>query len=160
MTIREELTALIIKEARLLDDRDYDAWYDLLAENALYWLPIDENADPRLNASIIHERKPILALRVEQLVRQKRLAENPYSATLRQVTNIEIDEQALSARYALVVIDLRSGDWRQGGLGQKRFFSGTCFMDFEKSGDSWKIATKKLVLMERFQPVEGLSFIL
>ncbi|ART53207.1 hypothetical protein CBP34_18190 [Acidovorax carolinensis] len=154
---------LILREAQLLDDMQLDDWLALYTDDATYWVPIDETADPLKESSIIYDNRLRLAMRVEQIMRQNRVAQNPGSNTLRMVSNIDIediDAQTASARFALLLTEVRSGDWRQKGLGETRLFPGHCKLVCKKVGDTWKIQQKTIVLLSRKQPIVGLSFLL
>lgn len=154
---------LILREARLLDEMRLDDWLALYLEDASYWVPIDENADPLKESSIIYDNHSRLAMRVEQIMRQNRVAQNPGSHTLRMVSNMEIedvDAATATATFALMLTEVRSGDWRQQGLGEMRMFPGHCKVACKKVGDDWKIQHKTIVLLNRKQPIVGLSFII
>ena len=159
----ELLKSLVLRESRLLDEARLDDWLALYASDATYWLPIDERADPLKDSSIVYDDRLRLAMRVEQLMRQRRVAQSPASQTMRMVSNLEVgitgDERA-EARFALLVVEVRSGDWRQQGLGETRLFPGHCSMTFRRDGEDWLITSKTIVLLNRRQPIVGLSFIL
>ncbi|MSQ70813.1 MAG: hypothetical protein EXR27_05925 [Betaproteobacteria bacterium] len=157
-----ELQRLILREARLLDDWQLDEWLALFDERATYWLPIDDSTDPKLYPSIIHEDRTTLAMRVEQLMRHKRIAQSPQSQMLHQVSNVELalEGNTASARYNLVVFEVRAGDWRQSGLGNRRYHAGICQMRFVRRADAWLIAEKRIRLLDRELPQEGLSYLL
>lgn len=154
---------LIHHEARLLDQGRLDDWLQLYAEDASYWVPIDENADPLQESSVIYDNRLRLAMRVEQIMRQARVAQTPASHTLRMITNLEIAQAGdgmATARFALLLTEVRSGDWRQRGLGEIRQFPGHCELEAVEHHGQWKIRRKKIVLLNRKQPIVGLSFIL
>jgi 3-phenylpropionate/cinnamic acid dioxygenase small subunit len=157
------IQSLIHLECRLLDEGKLDDWLELYTEDVTYWLPIDENADPLKDSSVIYDNRTRLAMRVEQIMRQSRVSQTPGSQSLRMVSNLDIAETGADqadARFALLVIELRSGDWRQDGLGEPNFFPGHCTMSLRRVDGRWKIKSKKLVLLNRRQPIIGLSFIL
>jgi ethylbenzene dioxygenase subunit beta len=158
----EALNSLITREARLLDEWKLDDWLALYDSTAVYWVPVDEDSDPRIVPSIIYEDRSSLALRVEQLMRHKRIAQSPRSELLHQITNVElsVDGEQAAARYALVVHEVRAGDWRQPGLGQRRCHAGVCRMRFAKRNADWLVAEKRVVLLDRELPQEGLSYLL
>jgi len=161
--VQSEITDFLILEARLLDDWKLDEWLALYDDKAIYWIPIDEHSDPNISPSIIYEKKKILLLRVEQLMREKRLSQTPRSEIMHQISNITIDEgehNQAAARYSLLVGETRSGDWRQNGLGNIRFFVGHCYVKLTRFENSWRILSKTIVLLDRKQPILGLSFIL
>lgn len=156
---------LILREAQLLDEGRLDDWLKLYTEDASYWVPIDENTDPLKDSSVIYDNRLRLAMRVEQIMRQNRVAQNPGSNTLRMVSNIEIedhdaDADAATANFALLLTEVRSGDWRQQGLGETRLFPGHCKLVCKKVGNDWMIQHKTIVLLHRKQPIVGLSFII
>lgn len=160
-----QIIASIYREARLLDDWQLDEWLELFADDGIYWIPVDPDSNPREVPSIIYDDKVGLEIRVEQLLRQNRLSQTPRSETLRAISNVEIldrSDTAAHARYVLVLFEVRTGDWRHRGLGQLNQHVGTCFVDFRRDGPDggWKITRKKLVLLQREQPFEGLSYIL
>jgi 3-phenylpropionate/cinnamic acid dioxygenase small subunit len=154
------LQNLIFREARLLDAWQLDDWLALYSQDATYWLPIDERADPGTATSLVYETRQILEMRVEQLMRESRLSQTPRSEIMRVVSNVEIDAAGLSAEFCLLALEVRSGDWRQRGLGQKRTFAGRCRMEFREEAEGLRIVRKQIVLLDRRQPIEGLSFIL
>ena len=152
---------LIYQEARLLDLGKLDDWLKLYTEDATYWVPIDENADPLQQSSVIYDNHLRLQMRVEQIMRQSRVAQSPASHTLRMISNLEIEDTGsdrATARFALLLTELRSGDWRQRGLGEMRQLPGHCELQAVKVGSDWKIQHKKIVLLNRKQPITGLSF--
>ena len=163
MSVETEITRLVMREARLLDEWQLDDWLDLLAEDGIYWLPIDEKADPQTTSSIVHENRQILAMRVEQLMREDRHSQTPRSEIMRCVTNLDVTEEAdgtATARYNLLAIETRSGDWRQKGMGEKRIFAGRALIRFRKESAGWRMVLKQVILLDRQQPIVGLSFIL
>jgi benzoate/toluate 1,2-dioxygenase subunit beta len=163
MDLEKRVTAFVHREAQLLDDWQLDDWLALFDEDGVYWLPIDETSDPRSVSSIVHEDKVGLALRVEQLMRQDRISQDPRSETIHQITNVMVTAQeAREVRlcYNLLVLELRSGDWRQYGLGDIRLYPGRCEMRLRRNGDQLSLLEKRLNLLQRRLPVESLSFLL
>ncbi len=157
------IEALILREAELLDDGKLDDWLSLYTDDASYWIPIDEHADPLKDSSIIYDNRIRLAMRVEQILNQGRVAQNPRSLTMRMVTNIRIQQDGDStatARFCLHLTEMRAGDWRQRGLGEMRVYPGHCTMHARRDQDEWKIHQKKIVLLNRYQPIVGLSFLI
>lgn len=64
----EALIRFVYRETRLLDERRFDEWYELFAEDALYWVPLAPGQQDGLNhASLMYEDKLLLKLRVERL---------------------------------------------------------------------------------------------
>lgn len=159
----DDILALVHLEARLLDSWRLDEWLALFHPTGTYWLPIDEDSDPRVASSIAHEDFQGLAIRVEQLMRQRRISQEPRTETIHFISNIDVTQAGAAAavvHYNLLITELRSGDWRQRGLGQTRLYPGRCRLTLLREAGAWLITEKQLVLLGRRQPVEGLSYLL
>lgn len=162
--MKNEIQALIHQEAALLDQTKLDDWLNLYAENGTYWIPMDEHCDPLKDSSIIYDDVERLKMRVEQIMRQRRVAQDPASQTLRMISNIDIqveeDQQQASATFSMLLMEMRSGDWRQRGLGQINHYPAHCSATFSKVDGEWKIQDKVIKLLNRHQPIFGLSFLI
>ncbi len=63
-----ELVRFIRHESRLLDERRWDEWLALFAEDGHYWVPLSEGqTDPLNHNSLAYEDHLLLTLRVERL---------------------------------------------------------------------------------------------
>lgn len=62
------LIAFVYHEARLIDEKRFDEWYDLYAEDCRYWMPLmrgqPQGAD---HTSLFDEDKLLLKIRIERL---------------------------------------------------------------------------------------------
>lgn len=158
-----EILKLIHFESRLLDLMELDQWLELYAKDARYWVPINENSNPEIDSSIIYDDHYRLEMRVEQLMRQKRIAQTPQSQTIRLISNATIelsDPDVAHITCILLVIETRSGDWRQRGLGVMNHYPSHCEFECIRQDGDWKIRSKKVILLQRHQPIKGLSFLL
>lgn len=161
--MQDELRAFAYREADLIDGWQLDEWLALFASDGIYWLPIDEDSDPTKVASILHDDIHGMAIRVEQLMRQDRISQQPRSEIIHFITNVIVEgaeaDRAV-VRYNLLLAELRSGDWRQRGLGEIRQHPGRVRLQLIRHNGVWKIREKRVVLLERRQPLEGLSYLL
>jgi 3-phenylpropionate/cinnamic acid dioxygenase small subunit len=77
---QQDLVDFVYAEARMLDERRYDAWLDLYAEEGYYWMPLHhEQTDPLLEGSLMYEDKLLLRVRVERLTGQRTYSQQPKS---------------------------------------------------------------------------------
>jgi ethylbenzene dioxygenase beta subunit len=87
-------------EARLLDQELYRQWYDLLADDLFYWMPLRENRQRRDKRSEItpdsvaffDERKADIDLRLQRLESGMAWAEDPPTRHVYAITNVEAFE--------------------------------------------------------------------
>jgi len=161
--VKNEVEDILVLEARLLDDWQLVSWLDLFTEDGVYWIPIEETADPIRESSIVYDDRVHREMRVHQLLHEERIAQLPQSSTLRHLSQIEItshDDDEVRARYNVIIHELRGGDWRQSGLGELRTFVGCCKFSLRRVEGKLKLSEKRVVLINRQNPLGGLSFIL
>jgi 3-phenylpropionate/cinnamic acid dioxygenase small subunit len=74
-----DLAAFVYREARLIDERRFQEWLDLFAEDGRYWLPMRrDQTDPVAEQSITYEDKPLLLkARVLRLAAGKAYSDSP-----------------------------------------------------------------------------------
>ena len=64
----DELVRFVVREARLIDEKRFDEWYELFAEDGYYWVPASPGQPDALNHnSLAYEDKLLLQLRIERL---------------------------------------------------------------------------------------------
>jgi 3-phenylpropionate/cinnamic acid dioxygenase small subunit len=159
---RQQAEEFLYREARLLDERQYEAWLALFADDGTYWLPSADD-DPLQAPSVLYDTHRVLAQRVHQLVHTARYAQIPPSRTIHLISNVELlDDGAgpeVEVRCNALVVELRAGDRRQAGLGQQRTLAARCAYRLRHDG-GWRIASKRVDLIDRDQPQQGLTFLL
>ena len=65
---RDDVERFLFREAGLLDRGEYDAWLDLFAEDATYWVPASQDQpDPDNHISLFFENKPLMRMRIDRL---------------------------------------------------------------------------------------------
>jgi 3-phenylpropionate/cinnamic acid dioxygenase small subunit len=66
--ILSRLTEFVYDEARLIDDKRFDDWYELFTDDGVYWMPLSHGQPDGLNyTSLFHEDKLLLKVRIERL---------------------------------------------------------------------------------------------
>jgi len=79
----------LYREARLLDEQRLEEWLALFAEDATYWVPLEQGQqDPVSTSSIIYDDRTLLELRVKQARHPRAHARLPLARTLHQVGNV------------------------------------------------------------------------
>lgn len=65
-----DVIRFIYREARLLDEQQWDAWYELFSDDGFYWVPLTrDQPDGENHTSLAYEDKLLLRLRIERLRR-------------------------------------------------------------------------------------------
>lgn len=141
------IQSFLYREARLLDDREWETWLTCYDDNVEYWMPCwtdddDLTKDPQTEVSLIYypDRKG-LEDRVFRIQTERSSASLPETRTNHMVTNIEILESRdneVDVRYNFHTLSFRY-------LKADHFF-GTIYVTIKKDGDELKISNKKIVL--------------
>ena len=159
---RAQAEDFLFEEARLIDDRLFEEWLDLFTDDGIYWIPIDEDSDPTFQTSILYDDNKIRQIRVHHLLHERNFAQSPPSRTVHQISNVQVtigeSNEEVTIRCNLLVHELRAGDHLQLGLGDQRALAGKCIYQLRYQG-SWRIALKKVVLINRHMPIINLSFL-
>lgn len=159
---RSEAETLLYREASLLDEGRFDEWLAMFAEDCRYWIPILDE-DIAGEPSLIDDDRKRLEERVYRLTATPAYAQRPPSRTQHNISNVQVVESSDDgdARVAcnLLIVELRSGDGTQAGLGDQRLLAARCHYVFT-DGPDWRIRVKKLDLIDRDLPHYNLSFVL
>jgi 3-phenylpropionate/cinnamic acid dioxygenase small subunit len=160
---RADAEAFLYREARLIDERRFDDWLELFTDDAVYWLPIDEHQGPKEHLSLIYDDAHRLKERVYRLSKTVFPAQNPPSRTQHFVSNVEVERGAnaeIVVRSGQIIYELRSGDDRQYEIGDQRTIAARCEHRLRGGADGWRIAMKRMVLLNRDLAIPNLTFLL
>ena len=159
---RGDAEAFLYREARLLDEGRFDDWLKLFSDDGVYWLPIDARVTPTGHLSLIYDDAHRLRERVYRLTRTTFPAQNPPSRTQHFVSNVEVEAAAgeTVVHSSQIVFELRSGDDRQYEIGEQRAFAARCEHRLVGGTDGWRIALKRMVLLNRDAAIPNLTFLL
>ena len=108
------VAAFLHREARLLDERRFEAWRDLFAADGVYWVPARAaQTDPLHEVSLFYDDPVMMAARIRRLRHPRIYAEVPPSRAVRSVSNIEVSprggEGLIDARSVLLMTEFRGG---------------------------------------------------
>jgi benzoate/toluate 1,2-dioxygenase beta subunit len=148
----EAICAFIYREARFLDDRNWEEWLELYAPEAEYWMPSwDDNDqltdDPQTQISLIYyPNRNGLEDRVFRIKTERSSASMPEPRTNHMVSNIEVlAEQGnqVEVRYNFHTLSHRYKETNN--------FFGTTFLTMQTHADgSYRITRKKIVLKDDY----------
>lgn len=162
MTI-QETERFLFAEARLLDERRFEEWEALFTDDAVYWLPVDPEADPSRSVAIIYDDRKRLHERVYRLTKTPVLDQNPASRTIHFVSNVEVVDGQGSGDAVVhcrqLIAEMRPGGPGQQGLNTPRFFAARCEYRLRRVDQALKIVMKKVVLLTADEPQYNLTFI-
>lgn len=151
-----EIERFLAREARLMDEGRYDEWLSLWTEDGLYWVPCNhDGTDPMREVSLIYDDRQRLGERVERLKSGSVLAQEPKPRMRRVVANIEIVSR--EGAESVVHSNFMLGIARAGG---QQFWMGRSIHRLRGSGDTLKIAHKKVLLINSDSEMPLLQFLI
>jgi 3-phenylpropionate/cinnamic acid dioxygenase small subunit len=153
---RAAVSDFLFREARLLDEHDYDGWLELWDDAGVYLVPANgEDTDPERQVSLVYDNRQRLGRRVAQLQTGYRYAQLPQSRTQHYVTSIEIagdHPERLDVRCAYLIMEARFGNVRTwAGRAQHVLARG--------DAGELRILRKTVVFIDNDLPVTTLGFL-
>ena len=146
--------SLLVREAHLLDSRRWEDWLAMYTPSAVFWVPswrLDGTPveDPDREVSLIyHESRAALEDRVWRLESGRSAASTPILRTSHSVTGavLEGDPEAptVLASWNCHVFDPKQQ--------KQHVFFGRYEMRYVPDGPDWRVAKKKIVLLNDYIP--------
>jgi 3-phenylpropionate/cinnamic acid dioxygenase small subunit len=170
LLLTQEIAEFLYAEAELLDERHYDAWLDLLADDIRYWMPMRRNVKygdttgreftrEGEDISWFDEGKATLERRVRQIQTGIHWAEEPQSRIAHLVANVQLLEATPSAEAAAeVTAKCRFLIYRNRVETETDFLVGKREDTLRRSGDGWQIARRKIILDQNVLLTKNLTF--
>ena len=153
---RHKVENFLYREARLMDQHAYDEWLALWTDDAIYWVPCNEDDfDPERHVSIVYENRARLEDRIARLKSGAAYAQDPKSRLSRVVSNIEVEkgngaEIIVQSTFNLTALRRNQMD----------IFAGRATHKLRREGDSFKIAFKKVLLISNDAVIRNLTFLI
>jgi benzoate/toluate 1,2-dioxygenase beta subunit len=127
---RTDVENFLYAEAVLLDDHEYEAWFELFTQDGIYWIPSGfDDIDPTRQVSVVYDDINLLSERVRRLQSGLAYAQEPRSKTAHGVGNVRITDvepagdgkdELLRVEATFVVVEFRRGT-QQTHAGRYRY---------------------------------------
>ncbi|RMT63056.1 hypothetical protein ALP29_04485 [Pseudomonas syringae pv. avii] len=138
-----EVEQFLFREASLLDERAFDGWLKLWAENGRYWVPrAPDQASPFEHISIFWENAMLRETRVRRLLNERNWSQQPPTKTSRLVGNVSV--LGCDGEGMLIVSSrLHVSEYRL----DLRYLSARVVHKLVESQEGFKIALKRVDLV-------------
>ena len=167
--LKQEIEDFLYHEADLLDERQYDEWLALLAEDVRYWMPMRRNVklDDRereftregRDISWFDEGKETLTRRVRQIQTGIHWAEEPVSRISHLISNIQLLEANPSAsEHAEISVRCRFLVYRNRVETETDILVGKREDLVRRVEGGWQIARRKILLDQNVLLSKNLTF--
>jgi len=174
LLLTQEIAEFLYAEAELLDERRYDDWLTLLADDIRYWMPMRRNVKfgddagrefTREGEDIawFDEGKETLARRVKQIQTGIHWAEEPQSRIAHMVSNVQLlDATPDTSAPREVVAKCRFLIYRNRVETETDLLVGkredTLRRVNSPGDDTWRIARRKIILDQNVLLTKNLTF--
>ena len=139
-----------------MDEHKYDEWLSLWTDDALYWVPCNrDDVDPRREVSIIYDDRASLEDRISRLRGPAAHAQDPKSRMRRLISNVEVErgvDGELTVHSNFMLAELRRG--------KQDIFAGRTIHRLRRENGSFKIAYKKVLLVNNDDVIDNLTFLI
>ncbi len=144
-SLAAELADFVYAEARMLDEKRFDEWYELFAADAAYWVPLAHGQqDPLNHGSLMYEDKLLLKLRIERLKSPRAYSQLPASRSHHLLQAPQLDSADQQAGEYVVrtqfIYTEAQGDTQQ-------MYVGTVFHTLVRDGGRLQIRLKRVNLL-------------
>ena len=141
--------AFLFREVRLLDQRKFRDWRQLLTDDAIYWVPNgDADGDPQLNCSIVYATPSMVEDRLDRAESPFYWVGDPPIRSVHTVSNVLLeraDGDSADIACNQVIYLYRENDQRRDQV--LEVLPAQCEYRLQRHGDQWRIAHKKVALL-------------
>ncbi len=169
LLLKEEIEDFLYREADLLDERRYEEWLALVADDIRYWMPMRRNvkrgdeaheftrADRDINW--FDEGKETLERRVKQITTGMHWAEEPVSRISHLISNVRLLEVRPSpAAPAEILVGCRFLVYRNRVQTETDLLVGKREDVLRRVNGGWRIARRKIILDQNVLLAKNLTF--
>jgi 3-phenylpropionate/cinnamic acid dioxygenase small subunit len=161
-----DIEKFLYREAALLDDKSWQDWLALYTDDCFYWVPSTVGqADPVNTISLFAENRMMMEMRIIRVTHPRAFSQDFPTRTCHLVGNVTIDgddgaatDGGMKPRADLVirssqhVLEYRKED--------QRMFGATVRHWLRRDGADWKIALKRIDLINCDAPMETVQLFL
>ncbi|MBV8118391.1 MAG: 3-phenylpropionate/cinnamic acid dioxygenase subunit beta [Alphaproteobacteria bacterium] len=169
LLLKQEIEEFLYDEAELLDERRYEDWLKLIADDIRYWMPMRRNVKfgegerefTRAEHDInwFDEGRETLERRVKQIMTGIHWAEEPVSRITHIVSNVRLLEATPSvADAAETLVKCRFLIYRNRVETETDILIGKREDRLRRSGGGWQIARRKIILDQNVLLTKNLTF--
>ncbi|CAN5152570.1 aromatic-ring-hydroxylating dioxygenase subunit beta [soil metagenome] len=151
-----EIASFLHLEARLADEARYSEWEELWDDDALYWVPMHPEDDPKRKLSYIYDNRHRIKSRVAQLNTGNRHSQTPPSVMRRLLSNMEVLAMDEADATVTVGSNFALFEYRY----DQRVWAGRVVHKVRSTPAGLRLASKTVHLVGAGGPMDTLAFLI
>jgi 3-phenylpropionate/cinnamic acid dioxygenase small subunit len=151
-----EIEQFLFEEARLLDDREFEAWSELFLDDGIYWVPAKPGqVSPYDHVSLFYDDKETMRTRIRRLRHPQVHVQLPHSNTVHLLSNIVLepagtDADEIVVRSSFIMFEDRPDT-------ERRLFGGRYIHRLQRVDGKLRIVQKRVDLTNSAASFPALS---
>ena len=139
------LIEFVYREARLIDEKRFDEWYDLYADDCRYWMPL-MRGQPQgaAHTSLFDEDKLLLKLRIERLRNPKSYSQAFPSWCQHILQTPSVESRDVQTKIVVLRTPFMYLEYQQD---QQEVYAGVAWHHLRCGGEGIVITLKKIDLL-------------
>ena len=169
LLLKQAIEEFLYHEVELLDERRYEEWLELLADDVRYWMPMRRNVRfgelereftrEGLDINWFDEGKDTLIRRVQQILTGVHWAEEPLSRICHMISNIQLLHVRPSVLEPVeVTVKCRFLIYRNRVQTETDILVGKREDVLRQVNGQWKITQRKVILDQNVLLAKNLTF--
>ncbi len=140
-----ELERFLYRQAEILDDKRWDDWLALFAEDGRYWMPATESqTDAEFMPSIFYEDLDLMRVRIKRVNHPRAWSQKPPHRTMHVVSNVIVEAIDAKTGDATVRSKFHMAEFRRDAL---RHFTGKYRHVLKKTPAGYRIKQQRVDLV-------------
>jgi 3-phenylpropionate/cinnamic acid dioxygenase small subunit len=141
-----DIEAFIHDEVRLLDDRRFEEWMELFADDGIYWVPTTPGQiNPERTVSLFYDDKNAMKARITRLRHPRIYVQSPPSRTRHVVSGFRVEKADLPPGERVISSSFIMLEYRQGY--EQRIFGGQYLHRLRLGEERLRIVLKRVELI-------------
>jgi benzoate/toluate 1,2-dioxygenase beta subunit len=142
---QREVERFLYRQAEILDDKRWNAWLDLFAEDGKYWMPVSESQTTgEGQPSIFYEDLNLMLVRIKRVNHPRAWSQKPPHKTSHVVSNVVVESIDPKTGDAVVRSKFYMSEFRRDVV---RHFAGKYRHHLRKTPAGYRIAQQRVDLV-------------
>lgn len=153
-----ELIEFVYHEARLIDEKRLEEWYELFTEDGLYWMPLTrDQPEGRLHTSLFYEDRLLLKVRIQRLHNPNSFSQNEPSWCQHVLQAPRVESRDPAANLAILRTPFMYLETQRD---HQEVYAGVAWHHLTRTAGGLRMKLKKIDLLNRDAALPSIQLLL